>query len=511
MEKNSNHAEPDIKIDIPLIDTGSNDNEENSNSFIRRSTFIQAIENDYSQDEHSLIDMGYDSRMIKKVYLFLKPNNINEAIELMSEVNGIYQHDYYESKNSSNINHCYICKKERQFHRDYEEEESKNKKNKNILIYKSRYSEGDAIAFRNSNKKNKKEEGDSKEECLICLEEYNENEGNHLQCGHFCCENCLFNYLKTEILSSKVAKLQCFVRDCDFILSEDFILKKLKEDKVLIDKYKIFKQRVNIFLDKDKKFCPEPDCNSYLQKGKDKFVQCENGHQYCYVCLKKWHGKSKCDEELDKDFQIWKEGKVVKQCPRCKIYTEKNEGCNHMTCTECKYQWCWLCEGKYEEGHFASGTCDGLQFAKINYLSEKKAKPNIGRFHYREEDRQTGCCLCVDNIEDKLYFIDKSGPFGLYHGNKCWEYTVSLLVLMFLLVPIGTVLAFFEIPDIEHPIIFRTIFRVWAVLIAIMLYIAYQLFFTQLFIIYVIITAPCKSLSVLWQIEDENDFSFSYY
>jgi hypothetical protein len=42
-----------------------------------------------------------------------------------------------------------------------------------------------------------------------------------------------------------------------------------------------------------------------------------------------------------------------------------------MTCTECKYQWCWLCEGKYEYGHYGdSGPCKGLQFKKINYLSE---------------------------------------------------------------------------------------------------------------------------------------------
>ena len=32
-------------------------------------------------------------------------------------------------------------------------------------------------------------------------------------------------------------------------------------------------------------------------------------------------------------------GKRVKRCPRCKIYTEKNGGCNHMTCISCKYQW----------------------------------------------------------------------------------------------------------------------------------------------------------------------------
>ena len=143
-----------------------------------------------------------------------------------------------------------------------------------------------------------------KTECLICLEGFEESNGTKLPCGHFCCENCLFNYLKTEIESAKVAKIKCFIKDCEYTISEAFILSKLSNDHNLTDKYKIFKQRAEIFLSKDKKFCPEPDCNSYLQESANKYVQCESGHKYCYVCLKPWHGSEPCDEELDKDFQI---------------------------------------------------------------------------------------------------------------------------------------------------------------------------------------------------------------
>ena len=79
--------------------------------------------------------------------------------------------------------------------------------------------------------------------------------------------------------------------------------------------------------------------------------------------FKPWHGKKKCEDEIDKDFKKWKKNKLVKQCPKCKMWTEKNEGCNHMTCVECKYQWCWLCGGKYTDGHFeVGGGCAGLQY-----------------------------------------------------------------------------------------------------------------------------------------------------
>ena len=196
-----------------------------------------------------------------------------------------------------------------------------------------------------------------------------------------------------------MVKLKCFVKDCEYEFTEQFIISQLKEDKVLIDKYKIFKQRANIFLDKDKKFCPEPDCNSYLQKVENKYVQCENGHKYCYICLKKWHGQKECDEEVDKEFQIWKKDKIVKRCPRCKIYTEKNKGCNHMTCSECKFMWCWLCEGEYSDIHYIHGQCKGLQFANINYLNEVYDEKALQRRRFNENCRERGCCCCVDNTK----------------------------------------------------------------------------------------------------------------
>ena len=93
MEANSNNNRIDSLITSPLLDNGI-PNEQSSDTFIRRSTFIPTPKDAGSLDENSLTAMG----MVKKVYLFLKPRNINEAIEMMSEVDGIYQHDFYEGR-----------------------------------------------------------------------------------------------------------------------------------------------------------------------------------------------------------------------------------------------------------------------------------------------------------------------------------------------------------------------------------------------------------------------------
>ena len=525
MKKASNQQDSLLNVKESLL---SQDNKDllHSNSLIRRTSYIPTPEHDSSGEQAFLKEMGYENGMIKKVYLFLKPNNIDEAIEIMSEVNGIYQHDYYESRSSSITNRCFICRKTKKYHRDYVEENEEHVMKSRSLLFTNKETETEQDISMNevSIKEEKNEQLSSivKNECLVCLEEFEESKGTKLSCGHFCCENCLFSYLKTEIESAKVAKIKCFIWNCENIISEDFILSKLSNEPKLTDKYKIFKQRANIFLDKNKKFCPEPDCNSYLQRGKNKYVQCENGHKYCYVCLKPWHGKTNCDEELDKDFQIWKKNKVVKQCPQCKIYTEKNEGCNHMTCTECKYQWCWLCEGQYQDGHFATGQCNGLQFAKINYLSEKpKIKPvrdyyplflnhSYNNNPYGEE---TGCCLCVSNIRKKLDFCGLLGPFGFYYGNKCLEFTVSFIIGYFFWLPVVVIRTFFTFPNEDSNRVTRNpIIRFFALLMSMMMFIIYQYYMTCVTVIYSIVTLPIPALVSFYHIiQDGNDSTFENY
>ena len=86
--------------------------------------------------------------------------------------------------------------------------------------------------------------------------------------------------------------------------------------------------------------------------------------------FKKLYKDTDCEKELENEFKKWIKGKIVKQCPNCKIWTEKTEGCNHMTCVECKYQWCWLCLGKYSSHHFYKENVMDYNF--INQYQRKK-------------------------------------------------------------------------------------------------------------------------------------------
>jgi hypothetical protein len=158
---------------------------------------------------------------------------------------------------------------------------------------------------------------------------------------------------------------------CTHEFDDEFIISHLKGDEKLINKYKRFLKKSELYKEKNVKFCPVKNCDSYARKeGENKYVTCQEGHKFCFECFKPWHGDKKCQDIMDKDFSLWGNKKNLKRCPKCKFYTEKNSGCNHMTCPECKYEWCWLCRRKCEKGHFKiGGPCYKLQFTQNKYFN----------------------------------------------------------------------------------------------------------------------------------------------
>ena len=59
-----------------------------------------------------------------------------------------------------------------------------------------------------------------------------------------------------------------------------------------------------------------------------------------------------------------------------------------MTSSNCNYQWSWLCETKYEYGHYNKGKCRGLQFSRARNAEE------ANRISRRER-----CERCWNNIK----------------------------------------------------------------------------------------------------------------
>lgn len=71
-------------------------------------------------------------------------------------------------------------------------------------------------------------------------------------------------------------------------------------------------------------------------------VLCECKREYCLECGNFYHFDEPCPPPRETIQWI---DKYAKRCPNCKTGIQKNGGCNHMKCTSCGYQFCWLCLG----------------------------------------------------------------------------------------------------------------------------------------------------------------------
>ena len=64
-------------------------------------------------------------------------------------------------------------------------------------------------------------------------------------------------------------------------------------------------------------------------------------HDICFRCREDWHGyRTSCEEAA------WGGSNAdrIKFCPMCYGMIKRTQGCNHMRCLQCKYEFCYYCK-----------------------------------------------------------------------------------------------------------------------------------------------------------------------
>ena len=114
-----------------------------------------------------------------------------------------------------------------------------------------------------------------------------------------------------------------------------------------------------------KVYCPRVDCQwvhdlERVPETKLK-INCECGYDFCAYCKEPWHEKN-CNE-ANRNLKAYFRKRKSKWCPKCWVRIEKNEGCNHMKCSNCGTDFCWVC-GKLGSYHkdceFVQSSCKGI-------------------------------------------------------------------------------------------------------------------------------------------------------
>ena len=257
-----------------------------------------------------------------------------------------------------------------------------NNKNKQNNIIKNINSIIGPEDYEDYNKKEEEEIG----KCLICLEEYEmANQGNYfLDCGCIIHEPCFDNYILNSINEGKVPIKcpYCNKQDINEIYIKDSLININKEE--LIEKFDKFNMNYFIMQHPDEvSCCPTPGCNyAFIYEEGDDHFECPLcDSEYCLKCKSKWHENQTCEDyrtnialskkekKLDELFFDFVKGSKFKQCPYCRHWVEKNEGCNHIVC-KCGNNFCYNCGGKMNENIYEH-IC-GDEYQNINLRRQVK-------------------------------------------------------------------------------------------------------------------------------------------
>ena len=163
-------------------------------------------------------------------------------------------------------------------------------------------------------------------------------------------------------------------------------------------KYERFKDKAGLEADPLVRWCTKPGCESHMRgKNNDevklKCLTC--GTEVCFKCRDEWHGEDvTCEQHLHSQLEGWASQNKdnVSFCPCCRTKIEKNQGCNHMTCVYCRYEFCWACgeSATSAEGHFAGNGCGVGQM-------DESVRPgdHLKRKSFMFRAQQLGKILCT--------------------------------------------------------------------------------------------------------------------
>ncbi|TFK34049.1 hypothetical protein BDQ12DRAFT_727233 [Crucibulum laeve] len=190
--------------------------------------------------------------------------------------------------------------------------------------------------------------------CPVCFDNDISNPVQ-LQCGHTYCTGCIRHYL-TSASDSKQFPLVCAGNEANCRASisipviQRFLPVQQFKDLLEVAFVTYLEQHPQEF-----KYCTTADCTQIYRCDTKKALQCPSCFStICPACHEEAHEGMTCEEhrvhrdpaEQDTLNDEWASANGVKKCPQCRVFIQKTEGCNHMTC-KCGAHICWRCMGVF--------------------------------------------------------------------------------------------------------------------------------------------------------------------
>ncbi|XP_047651158.1 E3 ubiquitin-protein ligase RNF144B isoform X1 [Phacochoerus africanus] len=211
--------------------------------------------------------------------------------------------------------------------------------------------------------------------CKLCLCEQSLDKMTTLQeCRCIFCTACLKQYMQLAIREGCGSPITCPDMVC---LNHGTLQEAEIACLVPVDQFQLY-QRLKfereVHLDPCRTWCPVADCQTVCpvassDPGQPVLVECPSCHlKFCSCCKDAWHAEVSCKESqpvvlpTEHGTLFGTEAEApIKQCPVCRVYIERNEGCAQMMCKNCKHTFCWYCLQNLDNDiflrHYDKGPC----------------------------------------------------------------------------------------------------------------------------------------------------------
>ncbi|XP_033856457.3 ankyrin repeat and IBR domain-containing protein 1-like isoform X2 [Acipenser ruthenus] len=209
-----------------------------------------------------------------------------------------------------------------------------------------------------------------------------------MACGHEFCRACWEGFLNLKIQEGEAHNIFCPAYDCFQLVPVDVIESVVSRE--MDKRYLQFDIKAFVENNPAIRWCPTAGCERAVRltrpgiAGSDSLsfpllrapaVDCGKSHLFCWECLGEAHEPCDCQtwkmwlqkvsemkpEELGVNEAYEDAANCLwlltnsKPCANCKSPIQKNEGCNHMQCAKCKYDFCWICLEEWKKHSSSTG------------------------------------------------------------------------------------------------------------------------------------------------------------
>lgn len=175
--------------------------------------------------------------------------------------------------------------------------------------------------------------------CTICCEVGGPLMKN-FNCEHSACSSCWSRWLDSQVpffrSEANLDSARCFGPSCGADMASPLlrlsIAGSVEGSRLVKDLAIRNKLQKNVLFPQEMQVnCPRPQCVGIGYMGFDQIM--------CFICEHQWSASGSAPGD---DMP-----QAVKRCPKCKVCIEKNGGCDHMTCNQCRHEFWWTTLANY--------------------------------------------------------------------------------------------------------------------------------------------------------------------